>query len=67
MSDTRTKEVDFGWYCKHCQYWGTSEWNEPCNSCLDEPVALDSCRPLFFKQDPNKEDAVEVLKDAREC
>ena len=60
--DTRTHEVDFGFFCKHCLNWSCSEWNDPCNSCLDEPMAIDSRRPLFFKQDPSKEDAIELLK-----
>lgn len=62
MSDTRTHEVDFGWYCRHCLNFSCNEFDEPCNSCLEEPVAIDSRRPLFFKQDPLKPDAIEGAK-----
>lgn len=60
--DTRTHEVHFDIYCPRCSNWSCSEWDEPCNSCLEEPMAIDSRRPLFFKQDPSKPDAMEEAK-----
>ena len=47
-------EVHFDIYCPRCKHWGTSEWMEPCNSCLNEPANYDSRRPLYFQQDPEK-------------
>lgn len=55
MDSNNIHEVHFDIFCPRCQYWGMSEWSEPCNSCLEEPVAYDSKQPLFFKQNPDKD------------
>ncbi len=44
-----THEVDFHKYCKRCQHRKLKDYEEPCNECLSNPVAMESKKPLFFK------------------
>jgi hypothetical protein len=40
--------VDFGSFCRKCLHWTKSEHEEPCNSCLNEPVNDNSKKPVNF-------------------
>lgn len=42
------KLVDFKW-CKRCKYASLDESEDPCHECLDEPVNIDSHKPVFFE------------------
>ena len=48
----RNKIVDFGEYCKKCEYFDTDDTKgkEPCNSCLAESVNEYSKKPVNFKE-----------------
>ena len=45
------REIDFHEYCEKCEYKDDHEddVNSPCYECLDEPVNVDSRKPLYFK------------------
>ena len=45
------KIVNFEKYCKFCKYMDTKEHEDPCNSCLENPVNDDSHKPICFKED----------------
>jgi len=44
------KEVYFHEYCKTCKYEKTPENKEPCNECLDDPVNLNSHKPVKWEE-----------------
>ena len=44
------KEVDFDTYCPLCKDWETSVEEDPCFECLDEPVNVDSHKPVNFEE-----------------
>lgn len=44
------KEVYFGEYCKTCKHEQLSENEEPCWTCLSEPVALYSHKPVKWEE-----------------
>ena len=55
MRENEYKEVYFHQYCKTCKYKTRSEVLDPCNECLDEPVNLNSHRPVRWEEkNPNK-------------
>ena len=66
MTEPRTREVNFGTFCKGCCFFEFVETEDPCNDCLNHPVNIDSERPLYFKQDPDKPDVLEAIKNSRE-
>lgn len=43
-------EVLFYKYCPLCKYNNVSQSNEPCNSCLSEPINFESHRPVNFEK-----------------
>ena len=43
------KHVEF-MYCKTCKHRKTPPDEEPCNECLDEPVNLNSYRPVNYEE-----------------
>ena len=43
-------EVYFDKYCKSCKYEKTDEKDAPCNRCLDEPVNINSHKPVEWKE-----------------
>lgn len=43
------KEVYFGEYCKTCKWEKLVETEEPCDSCLMEPVNLNSHKPVKYE------------------
>lgn len=47
--DVEYKEVDFEKYCKTCKYEKLEEKFDPCNECLDEPVNLQSGKPVRWE------------------
>lgn len=44
------KEVRFDLYCDRCEYKEKDDYEEPCFSCLDEPVREYSHRPINWKE-----------------
>lgn len=42
-------EVDFWKYCKTCRHLETEESEEPCCDCLEEPVNIDSRKPVKYE------------------
>lgn len=40
------KEVYFGKYCKTCKHSKKKNNEEPCDECLDNPVNVDSHKPV---------------------
>ena len=50
MIDHEYKEVYFSEYCKTCKYKGVKDVEEPCNSCLDEPINLFSHKPVKYEK-----------------
>lgn len=48
--DYNYKEVYFGEYCKTCKYAEQKEDEKPCDACLNEPVNIDSHKPVHWKE-----------------
>lgn len=48
------REVLFNKYCKECKHLGASEYTEPCFTCVGNPVALESERPIKFEKKEGK-------------
>lgn len=48
--DNNYKEVYFGQYCRTCQYQDTEDSEDPCYECLNEPVNLDSHKPIKWEE-----------------
>lgn len=55
MKDSEYREVYFGDYCPKCKYEDLEECNEPCNECLDNPINLNTHRPVKFEKQKKKE------------
>lgn len=53
------KLVDFDKYCKTCIHIMKDESQEPCNSCLEEPVNLNSHKPVSYKENKRLKGNVE--------
>lgn len=53
--DQPYKFVEFNLYCDRCKYKDVKDENgeEPCNSCLAEPVNLNSSKPIKFEEKEN--------------
>ena len=49
MGMGETKEVFFDEYCKICNHYLKSESEEPCFSCLEDPVRAYSHKPEKFE------------------
>lgn len=47
--DDHYKEVYFE-YCKSCVHSDTLESEDPCFECLDEPVNVESHKPVNWKE-----------------
>lgn len=45
-----TKEVNFHEYCPKCKYFDMTEDKDPCAECLNNPMNIDSHKPLYFKE-----------------
>lgn len=50
MPDNEYKEVYFSKYCKTCKHKELKNNEEPCNSCLDEPINLFSHKPVKWEE-----------------
>lgn len=44
------KEVYFDKYCKTCKYKKKKDTEEPCDECLDNPINLNSHRPVNWEE-----------------
>lgn len=54
MSETKVKIVEFGKYCHKCKYSDLDESEDPCWDCLDEPVNVNSHKPVKFEEASQK-------------
>ena len=43
------KEVYFHKYCPQCKHYGTPEWEDPCDICLEIPSNQYSHKPREFE------------------
>ena len=48
--ESKYKEVYYNQYCSQCKHILTEESEEPCRDCLNEPVNLDSHKPVYFEE-----------------
>lgn len=48
MSDTNYKIVEFVEFCPKCKYEKLTEEQEPCATCLNNPVNESSHKPTEF-------------------
>lgn len=48
------KEVYFETYCKTCKYKDRKEEQLPCCDCLEEPVNLQSNKPVKWEEKTRK-------------
>lgn len=46
--ESNYKIVEFTW-CDECKYKNQAENQDPCYDCLQEPVNIDSRRPVYFE------------------
>lgn len=55
--ENQYKFVDFNLYCETCKYKNIKDelGEEPCNSCLAEPVNLNSVKPVKYEANEVKE------------
>lgn len=44
------KEVYFDQYCKSCEHEKVKDVEDPCNECLDNPMNLNSHKPVNWKE-----------------
>lgn len=44
------KEVYFDEYCGKCQYNELKESEDPCTECLENPVNVDSHKPINWEE-----------------
>ena len=44
------KLVDFDIFCVKCKHKRVSQHEEPCNTCLANPVNEDSHKPVLFEE-----------------
>ena len=56
MSEYRFKEVYFDNFCAKCKHKDKEETDEPCSTCLGNPVAEFSHKPVMFieNEEPKK-------------
>ncbi len=50
------KIVNFNEYCQKCEYFDLDEYKEPCHECLNNPVNMDSHKPVNFKEKEKKDE-----------
>lgn len=46
----KEKIIEFEKWCKKCVYFSKHEEDEPCCDCLEEPVNMNSHKPVMFKE-----------------
>lgn len=44
------KEVNFNKYCVSCKFKKNKETESPCDECLNEPVNLNSRKPVKYEK-----------------
>lgn len=44
------KEVYFGEWCAKCENFRRPENEDPCWDCLENPMNIESHKPLYFKE-----------------
>ena len=50
MAEGDFKIVHFDEYCKTCKNQNEPETNEKCRECLEEPVNVDSHKPIKWEE-----------------
>ena len=45
------KIVDFFKYCSTCKYFTRSEWEPPCDECVELPARVDSHKPEYYEEE----------------
>jgi hypothetical protein len=50
MENDGMKIVEFDKYCKTCEYSSKKEHEEPCSDCLNEPVNMNSHKPVKYEK-----------------
>lgn len=48
--DNDYQEVYFDQYCKTCKHEKCSNYESPCEKCLDNPVNLYSHKPINYEE-----------------
>lgn len=48
--ETHEKLVNFA-YCRICTYHDLTEKDEPCSTCIANPVNFESAKPIKYEQD----------------
>lgn len=48
------KEVYFHKYCETCEYKDTPEKDEPCSECLENPMKINSHKPVKYEKKKTK-------------
>lgn len=48
--EQKEKLVEFEKWCPVCAFKDEPEENEPCCDCLEEPVNMNSHKPVMFKE-----------------
>ena len=56
MAKPQEREVRFDIYCELCKYERRLEKEPPCCDCLDEPVNIDSEKPVYFEKKEKQND-----------
>lgn len=59
---THEKEVDFS-FCNTCVNKDKTEAEEPCNSCLSQPVNFESTKPVKYEKNPKVKDKIDIFKE----
>lgn len=52
--ENEEKEVQFYKYCPKCKYRDVEAVEEPCNTCLSNPVNINSRKPVKFEETKDK-------------
>ena len=50
MNEDGYKEVYFDVYCETCKHKNVDETEEPCDTCLANPMNLYSHRPIKYEE-----------------
>lgn len=50
MDELIYKEVYFSQYCEKCKHHDLPEAEDPCHSCLNNPVNQYSHKPVYFEE-----------------
>lgn len=48
--ENREKIVAFDIWCPKCKHREKKEEQEPCCDCLDEPMNIDSHKPVYWEE-----------------